>query len=116
MRSVSTTQLQLRLSLLSVLLAVGVSAQPVPRFEPDSTTFPITVPASYASTTGYLVVLEDRARPDGPTVRLPVAIVHTNAEEPASSPVLYLSGGPGTSALQTAAYPGAYPWLSTRDF
>ncbi len=89
----------------------------VPRFEPETgAQFPVQVPAAFESTTGYLVVLENRERPDGPTVRLPVAIVHARTGGRWKSPVLYLGGGPGSSALNVAAYPGAYPFTGDRDF
>lgn len=93
------------------------SRLPVPRFEVDSTAnFPVDVPASYRATTGYLIVLEDRERPGGRELRLPVAIVHAQSGIDKTSPVLYLGGGPGSSALNVAAYPGAYPFTADRDF
>lgn len=76
--------------------------------------FPVTVPSSFESTLGWLVVPEDRADTTSKLVRLPVAIVHSKAEKK-KSPVIYLAGGPGTAAMNIAAYPGAYPWLSNRD-
>ena len=115
-----------RLIALGLLLAIAGSvpaavAQPmaadaVPRFEPDSVGFPVEVPVAFQSTTGYLVVLEDRSRPYRPTLRLPVAVLRPRAGAEGASPVLYLSGGPGTSALGAAAYPGAYPWTADRPF
>ena len=51
---------------------------------------------------GTLTVPEDRSKPDGRKVVLPVAIVHTADPNPAPDPVLYLSGGPGDSALASA--------------
>lgn len=115
-----------RLIALGLLLAIAGSvpaavAQPmaadaVPRFEPDSVGFPVEVPVAFQSTTGYLVVLEDRSRPYRPTLRLPVAVLRPRAGAEGASSVLYLSGGPGTSALGAAAYPGAYPWTADRPF
>lgn len=89
----------------------------LPRFEVvgQGEDFPVTVPSAFGSTRGWLVVREDRADPHSSAIKLPVAIVHTDAPTP-QSPVVYLSGGPGTSAMRTAAYPGAYPWLEDRDF
>lgn len=91
--------------------------QMLPRFEviADGDAFPVNVPSSFESVRGWLVVAEDRNESASRTVRLPVAIVKSR-NGGARSPVLYLSGGPGTSALRTAAYPGAYPWLEERDF
>ncbi len=49
---------------------------------------------------GYVVVPEDRADPDSPTIRLAVATFHHPDGDPESDPVLYLEGGPGMSALE----------------
>lgn len=66
-------------------------------------------------TCGFLTVPEDRRDPDGLTVELAVAVVHSLSADPAPDPVLYLEGGPGGSAL---AYPDDWltsPILETRD-
>ena len=44
---------------------------------------------------GFLVVPEDRSQPQGPTIRLAVAIFKTSSPHPAPDPVLVLGGGPG---------------------
>lgn len=49
---------------------------------------------------GYLLVPEDRADPDSPSIRLAVAIVHPAGGATEPDPILYLSGGPGGSALE----------------
>jgi pimeloyl-ACP methyl ester carboxylesterase len=51
---------------------------------------------------GTLTVPEDRSKPNGRQVVLPIATVHTVDPTPAPDPVLYLSGGPGEAALPTA--------------
>ena len=93
------------------------SAPQVPRFEAAATAedFPVSVPASFKATLGWLITAEDRDQPTGNEIRLPVAIIHGRSET-RKNPVVYLSGGPGTSAMRTAAYPGAYAWLEERDF
>lgn len=55
---------------------------------------------------GYLIVPEDRAAPIR-TVRLAVAILRSPNPNPAPDPILYLSGGPGDSALASIDY-----WLN----
>ncbi|MCR9271188.1 MAG: alpha/beta hydrolase [Hyphomonadaceae bacterium] len=75
----------------------------------------MAVPSSFKSTIGWLIVAEDRGQASSDEIRLPVAIIHSRSETK-KSPVVYLSGGPGTSAMRTAAFPGAYPWLEDRDF
>ena len=62
---------------------------------------------------GDLIVLEDRAEPDGRRIVLHVAVVRSDAATPLPDPVVYLEGGPGGSALTTGFY--AYPFLERRD-
>ena len=50
---------------------------------------------------GYLVVPEDRANPQGPTIRIAVARYKASLPNPASDPIVYLEGGPGGSALRS---------------
>jgi len=48
---------------------------------------------------GFLTVPEDRSQPQGPTIRLAVAIFKTPDPLPAPDPVLILGGGPGGAQL-----------------
>ena len=50
---------------------------------------------------GYLRVPADHSRPQGPTIRLAVAIIKASYSVPASDPVVDLQGGPGTQLLAT---------------
>lgn len=50
---------------------------------------------------GYLSVLEDRARPDGPVIRLAVARLRGSVPSPHPDPVIYLAGGPGESVVRS---------------
>ena len=52
---------------------------------------------------GTLTVPEDRSKPNGQKVVLPVAIVHSADPDPAPDPVVYFSGGPGFPGLTDAA-------------
>ncbi len=47
---------------------------------------------------GYLEVPEEYVDPEGATLRLPVAVLASSAEEPASAPLVVLTGGPGQGA------------------
>lgn len=49
---------------------------------------------------GFLVVPEDRGQPQGPTIRLAVAIYKASSPHPDPDPVLFLSGGPGQALLE----------------
>jgi pimeloyl-ACP methyl ester carboxylesterase len=85
-----------------------VKATPAPTqgyqvvFEDASCAF--VVPGGYEPRCGYLVVPENRARSDSPRIRLHVAVFHSSAENPAVDPVVFLSGGPGSSALDLVGY------------
>lgn len=69
---------------------------------------------------GYLTVPTDHSRPQGPTIRLAVAIFKSTYTPAAAEPVLVLEGGPGTPGL---AYNAPYytpdnigdVWLGDRD-
>jgi pimeloyl-ACP methyl ester carboxylesterase len=52
---------------------------------------------------GTLVVPEDRTKPAGRKVKLPVAIVHAGDGNKAAQPVIYFSGGPGLPGVTEAA-------------
>src|SRR5574341_1944172 len=65
-----------------------------PTFESAPCAFP--VPRGYAPECGYLIVPENRARPDSRQIRLHVAIFRSRAGTPSPDPVLKISGGPGS--------------------
>lgn len=48
---------------------------------------------------GYLTMSEDHNRPQGPTIRLAVAIIKASYAFPAPDPVIDLEGGPGSPVL-----------------
>lgn len=50
---------------------------------------------------GFLIVPEQYAEPDGPTIRLAVAIIKSNGTNPAAEPLFFLQGGPGGSTIDT---------------
>ena len=49
---------------------------------------------------GYVSVLEDRGWPDGNVIRLAVARLRASVSSSHPDPVIYLAGGPATSALE----------------
>jgi len=111
-----------RLGLLLGLLAMAVplaaaAHQPTPvlaapppqaglaRFEPAPCPYAESViPPNEKVDCGYLVVPEDRATASARTIRLAVAILRSPNPAPVRDPVLYLSGGPGSSALDSIGY------------
>ncbi|WP_020570536.1 alpha/beta fold hydrolase [Neolewinella persica] len=66
-------------------------------------------------TFGYLEVLENRQRPNGPTIQLPVYIFKSRKANPAPDPVLYTVGGPGYTSMGAAPYMRAFQYLDDRD-
>jgi pimeloyl-ACP methyl ester carboxylesterase len=86
-----------------------------PEFSPA--VCPIEIPAGYAVECGMVTVPEDHTRPDGPSIRLAVAIIHTLNPDPAPDPVLFIHGGPGGGALESLAFvlESLGPLLASRD-
>lgn len=78
----------------------AVTYQPV--FEPGPCAFP--VPAGYNPECGDLIVPENRTRPDSHLIRLHVGIFRNRTGIPSPDPVVKLSGGPGSSGLNTTGY------------
>ncbi len=80
----------------------GAARTPVttglPRFEPDECGFSSDRWSGFEC--GYLVVPENRDQADSPIIRLSVAMIRSGAESPEPDPLIYLSGGPGGSAVQ----------------
>jgi pimeloyl-ACP methyl ester carboxylesterase len=101
--------------------APGATPQPAityqPTFEPAPCAFPI--PRGYSPECGYLIVPENRTWPDSRLIRLHVAIFRNRAGVPTIDPVIKISGGPGSSGLNTAGYllgVGMDAVLDQRDF
>ena len=51
---------------------------------------------------GYLTVPENRAHPDGRTIKIGVARAKSQSPDPGRDPLVYLAGGPGGTAFGTA--------------
>ena len=62
---------------------------------------PFRRPLGASVTCGFLSVPEDRTQPDGPTIRLPVAIFKSTSQTSAPDPIVYLEGGPGGNPLES---------------
>jgi pimeloyl-ACP methyl ester carboxylesterase len=91
------------LPLASPASAGARSALPVPRFVPTACpTEPVATTLPADARCGFLVVPENRAEPDGPTIDLTVGIVPAASPHPAPDPVVYLAGGPGGFPLGEA--------------
>jgi pimeloyl-ACP methyl ester carboxylesterase len=87
----------------SIVASVAADAQSTSsaKFEAGpcpQTPQPVDAPAQ-ALRCGYLVVPENRATPNGRTIRLAVAIIPAASESPKKDPVVFMTGGPGAVAL-----------------
>ncbi len=93
-------------------VGAGVTAAPVgqpytPTFTPAACDFidlpnlpdNVTIPAQVEC--GYVTVPEQYSNPDGPTIRLAVAIIASSTSSAASDPLVMLQGGPGGSTIDT---------------
>ena len=98
---------QPHLLLLALLLASPIMTRAaqaaertatVPRFEPAPCPKLQGAETLADASCGYLVVPEDRSRPDGRTIRLMVATYPARSPEKRADPVIYLAGGPGDIA------------------
>ena len=67
-------------------------------------------------TFGYLEVLENREKPNGNTIKLPVYIFKSRSENPKPDPILYTVGGPGYTSMRASKYMDYYQYLDDRDF
>lgn len=65
---------------------------------------------------GYLLVLENRAKPGNtPTIELAFAIVYAPTEDVQPDPIIYLAGGPGGNAVADVESWLEIPYLGDRD-
>jgi len=94
---------RLLFGLLTLLLTVigfwRGSAQESTR-EWDAFACPFGNATSYLIECGYVRVPADHDQPDGSTMQLAVALVHS--PDPLPDPILFLAGGPGDGAVQRA--------------
>ena len=74
------------------------------------------IPKGQDYTFGYLEVLENRDKPDGNKIKLPVYIFKSRSKNPKSDPILYTVGGPGYTSMRASRYMKYYKYLDDRDF
>jgi pimeloyl-ACP methyl ester carboxylesterase len=53
---------------------------------------------------GYVTVPEEHANPDGPTIRIPVAILRATGTNPQPDPLFLAQGGPGGDAFELFSF------------
>ena len=80
----------------------------------EETTHKISKDQDY--TFGYLEVLENRDKPNGNKIKLPVYIFKSRSKNPKPDPILYTVGGPGYTSMRASKYMEYYQYLDDRDF
>jgi pimeloyl-ACP methyl ester carboxylesterase len=106
------------LPLLAALLtaaSLGRAQPSAARYERGACSFEGAASLAGKVECGSLLVLEDRARPDGRTVRLSVAVLKATGPSPKPDPVVYLSGGPGGRGIEGVEGWLARPFARDRD-
>ena len=66
-------------------------------------------------TFGYLEVLENRDKPNGNRIKLPIYIFKSRSKNPKPDPILYTVGGPGYTSMRASKYMEYYKYLDDRD-
>lgn len=105
----------LGLSLLVAAPTASMAETPTSRshFEPGPCA--VEVAADERIDCGILVVPENRSRIDSRMIRLPMLIFRSRAAAPAADPLMFLTGGPGNSALTGQRSGKTNPFLESRD-
>jgi len=84
---------------------VQPTAEPAATFEEGPC--PFDVPEGAPVECGFVIVPEDHNDPNGPTIKLAVAVVKDESDEHQPDPVILLSGGPGEKTVHNALALGA---------
>jgi pimeloyl-ACP methyl ester carboxylesterase len=96
--------------------AISATASYTPTFtEEPCTSFELAESASATFRCGFLRVPEERGNPESHDVRLAVAIIPSQREQPAPDPLIFLEGGPGGRAMSGAAVWADLGYNATRD-
>ncbi len=98
---------------LCVLLALPVAAQDATSATFEAADCMFAVPKGQTPDCGYLTVPEDRSQTNGRTIKIAVAVFHSDNPDKSTTPLIYLEGGPGGSALEFLAqtFEGRYAKL-----
>lgn len=116
LQKISITSLVAILSLVATSNSFGQNTSSFkPKFVKSSkTTHKIRGGQEY--TFGYLEVLENREKPNGNTIKLPIYIFKSRNKNPKKDPILYTVGGPGYTTMRASQYMKYYKYLDDRDF
>src|ERR1700722_1900610 len=95
-------------------LKSGAQQKSLPRIEPSECIY--QADGSHKTRCGYLVVAENRNRPQGTTIKLPFIYVESNNPSKHPDPVLFTGGGPGLSSLHPVTSIDRRSLLRDRDY
>ncbi|HEV2478368.1 MAG TPA: alpha/beta fold hydrolase [Puia sp.] len=76
---------------------------------------PVKIDSSFKTRCGYLVVPENRQKPNSPKIRLPFIIVYSKNPHKHKDPLLFTTGGPGGSSLGWATGAPRHSLIQDRD-
>jgi len=82
--------------------ADGANNEYVPLFESDICHF--SPPYGFEVECGYLIVPENRSKPDSASIRIHVAVFKSKNPDPKPDPVIYVAGGGGVNQLGSSEY------------
>lgn len=108
----------IRISIV-ILISVSCYGQNKIHFTPTFTESKETtheIPKGQDYTFGYLEVLENRDKPNGNRIKLPIYIFKSRGKNPKTDPILYTVGGPGYTSMRASKYMQYYKYLDDRDF
>jgi len=78
---------------------------------------PFFIPAERRPRCGFILVPEDRGKPDGRNIRIRAAVFKSESATPPADPIVFLDGGPGSNTLEALQYDLEVfePLLAERD-
>jgi len=85
-----------------------------PKIEPCACAF--KADSSLKTKCAYLIVPENRKKPNGKTIKLPFIYVESNNPDKHKDPVLYTTGGPGGSSLSPVRNVHRRSLIKSRDY
>ncbi len=84
-----------------VFLQLHAQRKYIPAIEPCACA--VRVDSSFSTRCGYLLVPENRKKPNSSIIKLPFIVVESKSSAKRKDPVLFTSGGPGNSSLGWAS-------------
>ncbi|RYU94616.1 alpha/beta fold hydrolase [Emticicia agri] len=109
---------KLSVIILVILTFSATFAQKKPAYTPKIEPCPCAFKAdsSLKTTCAYLIVPENRNKPNGKTIKLPFIIAESNNPNKKKDPVLFTGGGPGASSLGFIGSVHNRSLIKDRDF